>query len=55
LTRDLRPNQLNELLRKFDSERMGVGGSTGDSDSGEQSQDKEESIMNGQNPGETAI
>ena len=29
---------MEEILRKFDSERMGVGGSTGDSDIGEQSQ-----------------
>ena len=41
-----------QMLTKYDQERMGVGGSTGDSDTGEQSQD---SNVWDRNPAETAI
>ena len=41
-----------QMLTKYDQERMGVGGSTGDSNTGEQSQD---SNVWDRNPAETAI
>ena len=64
LLKDLQAEQVHELIRKFEkyesSERMGVGGSTGDSDTGEQSTDNVpdtdtiEYRMQRKNPAETA-
>ena len=43
---------MTQIMAKFDSDRIGVGGSTGDSDVGEQSQGNNSA---GRNPGEGAI
>ena len=43
--------QIVQIIAKYDQERMGVGGSTGDSDTGEQSQANQWD----RNPGESAI